>query len=93
LAQRLHAPALEVEAHWLWGSALSGLGDLVAARAHLDQDLPASAPQQDSLRSSRDVTGTRIAGLNFVCWALWCQGYLEQARQRMHETLDLARIS
>jgi predicted ATPase len=90
LAQRLHAPALEVEAHWLWGSALSGLGDLVAARAHLDQDLPALAPQQDSLRSSRDVTGTRIAGLIFVCWALWCQGYPEQARKRMHATLDLA---
>ena len=66
LAQRLHAPALEVEAHWLWGSALAGLGDLAAARAHLEHDLSASELQQDSLRSSRDVTGTRIAGLVFL---------------------------
>lgn len=90
LAQRLQAPALEVEAHWLWGSALSSLGDLVTGREHLDQDLPTSAPQQDSLRSSRDVTGTRISALCFVAWGLWCLGYPDQAQQRMDDTLHLA---
>ena len=91
LAQRLHAPALGLEAHWLWGAALSGLGELITARTHLEQNLPLSAPQQDNLRTRRDVTGTRISGLTFTSWTLWCLGYPDQARERMHEALDLAR--
>jgi class 3 adenylate cyclase/predicted ATPase len=89
LAQRLRAPALSMEAHWLRGIVLSCLGDLQTARTHLDHRLPTSTPPHDNLRTPRDVTGTRITGLAFGSWGLWCLGYPDQARASMHETLDL----
>jgi predicted ATPase len=49
------------------------------------------APQPLDTQASRDAAGTQIACLMHVAWALWVQGYPDQARTHANEALTLAR--
>jgi predicted ATPase len=91
LAQRVQAPDLFPEAHRAVGEALLWLGELPTARAHLEQGIACYEPPQDRSHLflyglDAGVTCRVIAAL-----ALWLLGYPDQARQRMHEALTLAR--
>ena len=67
------------------------LGELPTARAHLEQGIACYEPPQD--RSHLFLYGLD-AGVTcrvFAAQALWLLGYPDQARQRTHEALTLAR--
>src|SRR5215510_11320176 len=66
-------------------------GEFAPARAHLEQGLACSDPQQhrsDALVYGYD-SGMACAALS--TWTLWYLGYPNQARKRMGETLTLTR--
>src|SRR5262249_16732305 len=91
LAQRVQAPDLFPEAHRAVGEPSLWLGELPTARAHLEQGIACYEPLQEP---SHLVLYGPHAGLTcrvFAAPALWLLGYPDQARQRMHEALTLAR--
>jgi predicted ATPase/class 3 adenylate cyclase len=81
LAQRQRDPALLVTGHFKMGQSLWWLGELSAARAHLEQAIALDALHQ--LRGG--------AGRIYAAMVLWLLGYPEQARERSDEHLALAR--
>jgi predicted ATPase len=91
LAQRVHDPALLVEACHALGPTLFWLGELSAARAYLGQGITLYDAQQH--RSSLLYGGhdpgccCRLYG----ALTLWVLGYPDQARQQSQEGLRLAR--
>jgi len=91
LAQHLQDSALLIVAHRALGNTFYHLGELTQARAHLEQGIALYDPQQH--RSLAFLYGQDIA---VICraWgalALWLLGYPDQALQRIHEALTLAR--
>jgi predicted ATPase len=91
LAQRQHEPALLLEAHLVLGSTLYCLGELVRARAHLEQSRALYDPQQHGAHAL--LYGGHDPGVccrGSEAWILWLQGYPDQALERMHEGLALA---
>ena len=79
LAQRVQDPAFLQEAHLMLGSTLFYLGELVSARAHLEQGIALYDPQQRrSLAFSRG-TDPGVACLSCMAWTLWMLGYPDQA--------------
>src|SRR5206468_7353040 len=92
LAQRGQDSALLLAAHRALGETLFNLGELVPARAHLEQGLGLYDRQQHHtwvfLMSAVDPG---VMCLNFAAFTLWCLGYPEQARQRSHEAIRLAQ--
>jgi predicted ATPase len=90
LAQEHHDPALRLQGHRALGDALFRLGELVPARAHLEQGMALYHPQQhraDALRYGQDP-GMGCRG--FAALVLWVLGYPDQALQRGEEGLTLA---
>jgi predicted ATPase len=91
LAQRLGETALLQETHAILGSTLFYLGELVPARAHLEEGITLHDPRQYPFRSlieGRDPTVTCIC---WAAWTLWLLGYPDRALTRAHEALTLAR--
>jgi predicted ATPase len=91
LAQRVHDPAGRAHAHIMLGYALFSLQEWDAARTHLEQGVAFyNAPQH---RSQGFLTETHqgVYGLSRLAQVLWCLGYPDQALQRGHEALTLAR--
>jgi predicted ATPase len=91
LAQRQRDLVLVRESHLLLGTAALYLGDVVTARAHLEQSLELSAAQQPATSISAAGLHPRIASLVWLARALWLLGYADQAQQRSQEALALAR--
>jgi class 3 adenylate cyclase/tetratricopeptide (TPR) repeat protein len=87
LAGRLACRALVQEAHLMLGASLFYLGDLIAARAHLEEGIalyekPADRGQVITLGAD---PGARC--LAWAAWTLWILGYPAQALARMNEAL------
>jgi predicted ATPase len=83
--------AFLVVAHRALGNTLYHLGELARARDHLEQGMALYDPQQH--RSLAFLYGQDLA---VICRAwdaltLWMLGYPDQALQRIHEALTLAR--
>jgi predicted ATPase len=91
LAHRQHDPALVREGHLLVGANALYRGDVVVARAHLEQSLEIAAADQPSTPIFAAGLHPRIASLVWLVRALWILGYVDQAQQRSRETLALAR--
>jgi tetratricopeptide (TPR) repeat protein len=88
LAQRLHDPVRLIQAHALLGVNLYFLGELVPARAHLDQALTLRGSQPDcALRFAGQGPSGLLIPLAYVAFTLWMLGYPEQALTRIHESL------
>jgi predicted ATPase len=90
LTSRQHDPMLLVGTHLALGQTLWFMGDLTAARDHLDQGWALYNPQQHSLP---DWSGAH-PGMQCLCYraeALWLLGYPNQAMEQSHEALALAR--
>jgi predicted ATPase/class 3 adenylate cyclase len=92
IAQRLQEPALLLEAHHeLWAN-LSALGELTAARLHVEQGCALYDPQKH--RQHAFLYGGHDPG---VCCAyhaaeiLWQLGYPDQALQKSRDSLTMAR--
>ncbi|MBI3326059.1 MAG: hypothetical protein HYZ81_05080 [Nitrospinae bacterium] len=89
LPQRQCDLALLAEGHRRMGQSLFWLGELSAARSHLKQAIALYDPQQHA--PAVYEAGPGVAARNFAAVALWLLGYPEQAMQRSHEALTLAR--
>ena len=72
LAQQAQDPALLLEAHCALGLTLFCLGDLVLARAHLEQGIALYDPQQHPPMPFSMEYDPGVVGLSYVAWALWC---------------------
>jgi predicted ATPase len=92
LAHQTHDSALRLEAHHtLWGTLVSS-GELVAARAHLEQGISLYDASQH--RSHAALYGGHDPGVccfSHAAWTLWMLGYPDQALRSIHEGLTLAR--
>src|SRR5262249_33379731 len=91
LAQRVQDPALRLEAHRALGATLFHLGELAPAREHLEQALALYDFHQHRAHAFLYGQDPGVFGLSYAAWVLWSLGYPDQALQRSHEALTLAR--
>ena len=90
LAQRQPDPGSRGgRAIWPWGRSRSFGGDLVAARAHLEQSWRLADPCRPP--PALPVASSGGHPLTWMAQVLWGLGYADQARQRSQEALALAR--
>jgi len=90
LAERLADPMLHHEAHrMLWGP-LFMMGDLVAARAHIEQSIALIDHEQYRTRAAERMLDPAVLSLGYASWTLWMLGYPDQARTRSHEAAVLS---
>jgi tetratricopeptide (TPR) repeat protein len=98
LAQRVQDPACFMNAHIALGNALSFLGELGSARAHLEhgialyleQGFARSQPLQHCSHGLINPQAV-VHGLSRLAQVLWMLGYPDQALQRSQEALTLAQ--
>lgn len=90
-AEQAQDPALLLQARRALGANLFYLGELVAARARLEQAMALYDPQQH--RSHAFVYGLEpgVQGLALLAMDLWMLGYPDQACTRSQEALALAQ--
>jgi DNA-binding winged helix-turn-helix (wHTH) protein/predicted ATPase len=91
VAERQGDPALFVEAHGALGQTLCVLGEPTLAQEHLRQVVALYEPQRHSARALRFGYDPGIYAHAMEGWVLWLLGYPEQALQRSHDGLALAR--
>jgi predicted ATPase/class 3 adenylate cyclase len=91
LAQRHHDPALLLHGHRALGENLYMRGELVSARARLEQGIALYDPQQHRAHAFLYGHDSGMACRVYAAQVLWLLGYPEQALQRSHEALTLAR--
>src|SRR5262249_14153152 len=91
LAQLIHDPVLLREARLMLGTTLHYLGDLEAARLHLEQGLAVEAPRHSLLTTFSRGTHPETFSLAHLAWTLWTMGYPDRALHTIWEALALAR--
>ena len=91
LAQRVHDPALLLEAHFAFGVSLLWLGEVAPARAHLEEGIALYDPQEHRALAFRVGIDPGVWCLSHAAQALWLLGYPDQALRRSHEALTLAQ--
>jgi class 3 adenylate cyclase/predicted ATPase len=82
LTPRVHDPL---------GVTLFYLGELPAARAHLEQAMAHYARQKRRSDAARAVQDPGVACLSYLAWTLWVLGYPDQAFTRSQEALTLSQ--
>jgi class 3 adenylate cyclase/DNA-binding winged helix-turn-helix (wHTH) protein/tetratricopeptide (TPR) repeat protein len=90
LAGRLQDAVLLQEAHVMMGSTLCHLGELVLARAHLEQGIALYDRQRSRLHTFSSGNDSGVTCLSWAAWTLWYLGYADRALTRAHEALTLA---
>jgi hypothetical protein len=91
LAQRVQAPALLLEAHFALGVSVLWLGEVVSARAHLEQGIALYNSQEHRAPAFRAGIDLAVWCLSHVAQALWLLGYPDQALRRNYEALTIAQ--
>jgi TOMM system kinase/cyclase fusion protein len=92
LAQNAQDPELLLETCQLMGLTLHHLGDLVAARAHLQRGVALYDPERHhALIFRHGGVDTGVAMQTHLALTLWLLGYPSQARRTMHGALLLAQ--
>jgi class 3 adenylate cyclase/predicted ATPase len=91
LAQQVGDSALLLEAHSALGNTLNYLGELTASQAHFAQGLALYDPQQHRAHAFRYGRDPGVVCRYYASVTLWWLGYPDQALQRSHEVLTLAR--
>jgi predicted ATPase/DNA-binding winged helix-turn-helix (wHTH) protein len=91
LAQHTQNPAHLLQAHRALGQTLFYLGALAPAHAHLEQSLARYEPQQHHAHTLLYGQDSGVFCLALSADVLALQGFPDQARQRMHQALRLAR--
>ena len=90
-AQQVQDPALLLEAHRPLGITSFCLGEIVSARAHLEQGIALYDPQQHRSHAFLYSLDPGMACCAYAAWALWLLGYAGQALQRSQEAILLAQ--
>jgi predicted ATPase/class 3 adenylate cyclase len=88
LAQRQQDPALLMAAHYVRGTGLYWLGELVPSRAHLEQAMVLYTPQQEH---SLILPPPGVPCLSYAALTLWMLGYPDRALTRSHEVFTLVQ--
>ncbi len=91
LAQRVDDPTLLLQAHFALGVSLLWHGEVVPARAHLEQSLALYNPQEHRALAFRAGIDPGAWCLSHASQALWLLGYPDQALRRSHDALRLAQ--
>jgi predicted ATPase/class 3 adenylate cyclase len=91
LAQHLGDAALLLEAHYALGNTLNYLGEFAAAQAHFAQGIALYDPQRHRAHAFRYGQDPGVVCRSYSAVTLWLLGYPDQALQRTHEALTLAR--
>ena len=91
LAESTGDPGLILEAHYGLATALYFLGELVPARAHLEQSIALYNSQQQRRFLSGIGMEAGVSARSMASWVLWESGYPDQALQKISEALTLAR--
>jgi predicted ATPase len=91
IAQRLHEPALLMEAYMAHGTLLLHDGALLDARAHLEKACTLYDTQPLRFSATHASIHPGVITLSRLSWTLWFLGYPDQALGRSLETLTLAR--
>jgi class 3 adenylate cyclase/predicted ATPase len=86
IAQRVQDPTLLLWAHYVVGETLFHLGELIPARAHLEQGIVLYDPHKH-----RAMHDPGVACLFDAALALWSLGYPDRALKRSYEALSLAQ--
>ncbi len=89
LAQSQHDPVLLMQAHSTYGQLMFSLGELPAARTHLEQGL--ALYQRQPYRSGLYALNPGVFCLSYAALTLWLLGYPDQALQRGLEAVRLSR--
>ncbi len=80
-----------VMGHRASGITCFHLGELLAARAHLEQALARFDPAHRSFYLSFSVSDAWVSLLDYLSFDLFCLGYLDQARVRIETAVEEAR--
>jgi DNA-binding winged helix-turn-helix (wHTH) protein/predicted ATPase len=91
LARRRNDPALLVEAHTAMGTLLMFRGELTASWAHLEAGLALYDPDQHRAHVYTYGQDPGLLCLSQGVDNLWLRGYPDQALERLHAALELAR--
>jgi predicted ATPase len=91
LAQHVGDPALLLEAHYALGITLNYLAEFAAARVHFEQSIALYDPQRHRAHAIHYAQDPGVVCRVYAGVTLWWLGYLDQALQRSHEALTLAR--
>src|SRR5262249_54296414 len=76
--------------HYMLGTILYYLGELISARPHLEQAIALYDPQKQKHLHSLGTADPRVNYLSYAAWTLWLLGYPDQALQRSQEAVALA---
>jgi predicted ATPase len=91
LAQPVDDAALLLQAHFALGVSLLWHGEVVPARAHLEQGIALYNLQEHRALAFRAGIDLGVWCLAHAAQALWLLGYPDQALRRSHEALLLAQ--
>src|SRR5262249_45379214 len=91
LARNVRDPALLLPAHQVLGQCLYFLGELVPAKEHLEQGIALYDPQQHHSYAFLYLGDSGVVCRSWIAFVLWLRGYPDQALQRAHEAITLAR--
>jgi TOMM system kinase/cyclase fusion protein len=91
VAQRVQDPTLLLEAHFALGVSLLWLGEIIPARAHLEQSIALYDPQEHRALAFRAGIDLQVWSLSHSAQALWMLGYPDQALRCNQEALALAQ--
>jgi predicted ATPase len=91
LAQSVQDPSFLLEAHHARWDTLVWLGEVVAARAHMEQGAALYDPQKHRSHAFLYEEDPEVCRLAVEALALWYLGYPDQALGSIHNALSLAR--
>jgi predicted ATPase len=91
LAQHFGDPDLLLEAHYILGTTAVHLGELVPARASLEQVIALHNPQRPRSHARRYGEESGVTAQALISRALWLLGYPDQALRRSHEAVRLTQ--
>jgi predicted ATPase len=91
LAERLAYPGLALGGHWAMEVTLMHGGNFVQALEHFEKGLALYDPARNLDDAFLYAQDPAVAMHCFAAWTLWFLGRPDQALQRMHEALSLAR--
>ncbi|WP_376703411.1 adenylate/guanylate cyclase domain-containing protein [Mesorhizobium sp. ISC25] len=91
LAEQHPDPERLCVAHRICGATNEMMGELPAAREHLEQAIALYDPQRHGFTAFTFGQDLGVAVLSHLVWVLWLLGYPDQASRRQAEALALAR--
>ena len=91
LGRHKRDPVILLSAHYALGNTLAFRGELGPAREHLERCIALYDPRAHRRLAFLYGDDPRVACLHFKAWCLWYQGYPDQARRCIDETVAVGR--